>query len=466
LTRAIIVLLFATIIVASGVAAIVVHFIRRRGAKQFLLWFGFFAALYGCTLILPNPVFRLGFELPPGLQMLLVHLANALTIVAGLLLFKQFYGSGWRSSINWLVALYSVLECISLFVWLRIRSFHLTLPPGTVLIVLVPAVLAVGRLTGYRSKPLPERWILSAGGLAFFIAFSVDRMQRVQFDSPHAGVEPYGFLILIACLGYIGTRRVIADERQLTSMTEEMHEASAIQRAILPRTLPSIDQVRIAVEYSPMTAVAGDFYFFPKAQPGTVRLFVADVMGHGVPAALVASMVKVGASVESRRSSGPAGIVAGLNKTLCDEAAGQFVTVVCMDVDPSAGTGRYSAAAHPAPLLWRRKRQVIEPLAETGLLLGVRREEDYRDYEFSFEISDRLLLCTDGLLEAESVDGRSFGDAMLPAFIRDKQGLAAGPFAAQLLKEVIAWGSRGGRPKQEDDITIMVVDFALPDQKQ
>jgi sigma-B regulation protein RsbU (phosphoserine phosphatase) len=343
LTGAIILLLSGTIIVAVGLAAIAAHFIRRRGRGQFLLWFGSFAAFYGCTLILPNPVFHLGFELPQAPQMLLVHFVSALTIVSGLMLLKQFYGNGWRFSIDWLIALYCGLECISIFVWMNVRSFHLTLPPGTVLIVLVPAVLAVGRLTGYRPEPLPERRILSAGGLAFFIAFSLDRIHRVQFDTPHAGAEPYGFLVLIASLGYVATRRIIADERHLASMTDEMRAASAIQRAILPRRLPSIDQLRIAVEYSPMTAVAGDFYSFPSMQPDKLRVLVADVMGHGVPAALVASMVKVAASVQSGQSSEPAEIIARLNKTLCDEAGGQYVTAVCVDID----RGRVSDIIQP-----------------------------------------------------------------------------------------------------------------------
>ena len=68
-------------------------------------------------------------------------------------------------------------------------------------------------------------------------------------------------------------------------------------------------------------------------------------------------------------------------------------------------------------------------LEETGLLLGVRPNEPYAENEFSFEIGDRLLLYTDGLLQAENARGQSFGDAVLPTFIQEKQGLGTEQFA-------------------------------------
>jgi sigma-B regulation protein RsbU (phosphoserine phosphatase) len=94
-------------------------------------------------------------------------------------------------------------------------------------------------------------------------------------------------------------------------------------------------------------------------------------------------------------------------------------------------------------------------LGETGLLLGVRSKEAYADSEFSFEVGDRLLLYTDGLLEAENAAGESFGNAALATFIKERQELRAEQFVDLLLKEVLAWTRAG----QEDDITIVVIDI-------
>jgi sigma-B regulation protein RsbU (phosphoserine phosphatase) len=101
----------------------------------------------------------------------------------------------------------------------------------------------------------------------------------------------------------------------------------------------------------------------------------------------------------------------------------------------------------------------LEKLDGAGLLLGVRPNESYITREVSFEVGDRLLLYSDGLVEAENDEGESFGDAALPNFIQQKQGLGAEQFVDLLLKKVLAW-SRGESMKgQEDDITIVVIDI-------
>jgi sigma-B regulation protein RsbU (phosphoserine phosphatase) len=101
----------------------------------------------------------------------------------------------------------------------------------------------------------------------------------------------------------------------------------------------------------------------------------------------------------------------------------------------------------------------LEKLGETGLLLGVRPNEQYSESDFSFEIGDRLLLYTDGLLEAENTAGQSFGDAALPTFIQKQEGLGAEQFLDLLLSEVLAWSRNGTEPRQEDDITMLVIDI-------
>jgi len=208
-----------------------------------------------------------------------------------------------------------------------------------------------------------------------------------------------------------------------------------------------------------MADVAGDLYDFMTVQACSMGVLVADVMGHGVSAALVASMVKVAVSTRCGNDGGPASIIAGLNTTLCEEAREQYVTATYVHLDTANGVGRHAAGAHPAPLLWRRRTQSLEKVGESGLLLGVRPDEAYDESEFHFEAGDRLLLYTDGLIEAENALGESFGEAALQAFINERRNSGTEQFAELLLREALAW-SRDGRGKgQEDDITFVVIDL-------
>jgi sigma-B regulation protein RsbU (phosphoserine phosphatase) len=89
----------------------------------------------------------------------------------------------------------------------------------------------------------------------------------------------------------------------------------------------------------------------------------------------------------------------------------------------------------------------------------VRPNESYTASEVSFDVGDRLLLYSDGLVEAENAEGESFGDAALPDFIQEKQSLGAEQFVDLLLKNVLAWSRSGSAKGQEDDITIVVIDM-------
>jgi sigma-B regulation protein RsbU (phosphoserine phosphatase) len=456
---AITLLIVSTVIIALGAAAVTVYAIRLRHREKFLLWFGLFSILYGLVLVARNSVFRLGFGPPQNIGLHIERLIALSAIVPGLLLFEEFYGRGWRSSLRWLLWSYCVLAVAVMSGVVRRSPLEWILFPGSALVIMVPLVLAMGYFTGYQAPPVPNRRALFAGLVAFFCTFSIDRVVQAELGHWRVGIEPYGFLALVVCLSYVTAQRVLADDKQLLSLTDEMRVARRIQEAILPSDVPSLENVRTAVRYAPMTAVAGDLYDFPPAPPNCMAVFVADVMGHGVPAALVAAMVKVAVSRPCGHDSGPAMVIAGLNTILCYEAREQYATAVYLCLDTVSGAGRYSAAAHPPPLLWRRAKQSLEVLGETGLLLGVRPKEAYADSEFSFEVGDRLLLYTDGLLEAENAAGESFGDAALATFIKERQEFEAEQFVDLLLNEVLAWSCDGTRARQADDITIVVLDI-------
>jgi len=310
-----------------------------------------------------------------------------------------------------------------------------------------------------------DRAVLSFGMLALFLTFAQNRFASIGVFEWYSDTEPYGLFILICCLGYAATRRVLANERILASLDEEMRAATLIQSSILPCTNPEVGSFCLAARYAPMTAVAGDFYDFLPIRPGCLGIVVADVAGHGVPAALVASMVKVAVSAQITVATEPGKVIAGLNSTLCREVQGQYATAVYVVLDQARRMGYYSAAGHPPLLLWRRNKQALLKLGDSGLLLGVRPREDYTQTEFTLEAGDRLLIYTDGLVEAENGRGETFGETQLGEFIGAHQDLPAEQFAERLLVDVLAWPPRSKTRTQADDITVVVVDIGnMPEQ--
>lgn len=236
---------------------------------------------------------------------------------------------------------------------------------------------------------------------------------------PH-GLEVYGFLAFVLSLAY------------------------------------GVDGLRLAVRYRPMAAVAGDLYDFLAVERGRVAILVADVSGHGVPAALVASMVKLAAAGHAANSSDPAHGLAAMNRVLCGPLDGPFATAGLLHLDALRRRLAWAGAGHP-PLLHLRKRDGrIEALASTGMLMGVFPEADYAGLEREIGSGDRLLLCTDGLLEAAGPRGEMFGEERLRAFLEAHAGRPAEALADTLLAELSRW--RGDASGFDDDLTLVVAE--------
>jgi serine phosphatase RsbU (regulator of sigma subunit) len=217
--------------------------------------------------------------------------------------------------------------------------------------------------------------------------------------------------------------------------------------------MPQARGLRLGGAYLPMSAVAGDFYDV-KTRGGRVVVIVADVSGHGVPAALIASMVKVAFAAEAERSGAPGEILAGVNRALAGTFERAYVTACCVSFDPDRRTLAYAAAGHPPPLL-RRRGGRIDRLEQGGVALALFPAARYATTEVPFDAGDRLLIFTDGLLEAARSGGDDFfGDAELERVV------AAAPASLDLAEVVLrahrAW--IGDRTPLSDDVTVVLAE--------
>jgi sigma-B regulation protein RsbU (phosphoserine phosphatase) len=205
-----------------------------------------------------------------------------------------------------------------------------------------------------------------------------------------------------------------------------------------------------------MSGVAGDFYYFVEHNPCQIGILIADVTGHGVPAALIASMIKVAMQSASVYACDPSQVLRSLNGILTPELRGRLTSAAYMWLDAECGVFRYSAAGHPPLLWWSADQEQLMHIESNGLLLGIDTECTYPSCELHFHCGDRFLLCTDGLIEPENAQGQSFGERQLEHVIRTGQGLPASELAERLIGAVKSW--QADPATQQDDITLVVVD--------
>jgi serine phosphatase RsbU (regulator of sigma subunit) len=247
--------------------------------------------------------------------------------------------------------------------------------------------------------------------------------------------------------------------RQLLDINNELEMAREIQLSILPQELPRIPGLEIVARFIPMSSVAGDFYDFIVVDEKHVGILVADVSGHGLPAALIASMLQVALAAQSPHAFDPARVLAGLNHSLCGKFKHHFVTAAYIFVDMDKNSMRYAGAGHPPLLLWRASAGCASEVLENGLLLGLFPNATYSLIEIPLEPGDKAVLYTDGILETRSLSEDEFGSARFKTFLESNYKLKADEFVDLLLHELKSWSGRPKGDGQQDDITVVMVDF-------
>jgi sigma-B regulation protein RsbU (phosphoserine phosphatase) len=246
---------------------------------------------------------------------------------------------------------------------------------------------------------------------------------------------------------------------QLRALNNELEMARQIQLSILPHSIPTLPGLEIAARFFPMTSVAGDFYDFIQIDDKHIGILIADVSGHGLPSALIASMLQVALTGQAGHASEPAQVLAGLNRALCGKFTHNFVTAAYVYLDLEKNFMRYAGAGHPPVLQWRISTGKTAKVLENGLVLGMFEEAIYEALEFPLELGDRYVLYTDGVPEAANPSEEEFGVDRFMSFIENHKHLGADQFVQTFLAELSRWSGQTAEQGQQDDITLLVVDF-------
>ncbi len=436
-------LLLGAAIITVGLLAAAFSLLRRR-IDSLLLWFAAFAGLYGAHLVLEyQPLWSLGVQAP-----VLSRIGLAIGLLSPIPAFFFFDALNLLGKLGRILrnAFWPMAASLALFT-LIFRYTQLIDQLNNLLVVVALLVLLVALLrVKHRDRDVAiVRW-----GVLFFCACAL--YNNIVRNFPHYyNIEPFSFVILLACLGMVAGRRALAQEQELSNIQKELQIARNIQISILPSEFPDSASFRVAARYVPMTSVAGDFYDFLLANDKQAGILVADVSGHGVPAALIASMVKLAATAQIANATNPSDFLNGVNTILLGNTQRQFVTAAYVYLDAEKGEFHYAAAAHPAMLLLRNG-EVIR-VVENGLMLAAFSFTAYTTVSHPLLSGDRLLLYTDGIVEAANSREVEFGEERLGALLRATADLTPAETADRIIATVQQWSVSQG-----DDLTVLVCD--------
>lgn len=203
----------------------------------------------------------------------------------------------------------------------------------------------------------------------------------------------------------------------------ELQVVADIQRSLLPSRLPEIPGLKLAAHYQTSRRAGGDYYDFFPLTDGKWGLLIADVSGHGTPAAVMMAITHSIAHMYPHRSAPPREMLAFVNRNLTQRYTGElgtFVTAFYGIYDPSDRTLTYASAGHNPPRMMRcGRRDVISVGGSPHFPMGISSDEVYEDQILHLEPGDQLVLYTDGITEAQDPAGALFGVSRLDGVLRE-----------------------------------------------
>ena len=259
------------------------------------------------------------------------------------------------------------------------------------------------------------------------------------------------------CAVAITNAKLYAEAIEGSRIAEQMRLAGVVQRRMIPQKPPSIKGLDIAAAYIPCFDVGGDLYSFHQAGDSCVVVVIADVMGKGIPAAIMMSSfrgaVTAYADTELINKDTIGDIVNRINRMACTECEdGEFITLFLACIDVENMTVNYCSCGHEPAILIRDGQ--VKEMEKGGIVLGVLRQAEYEIDTLQLRDGDCFLFYTDGIVDAANFDGAVWGKQSL---LKTAKKFAAEP-AERMVKDILGYRRRFvGLARQIDDTSVVVV---------
>ena len=341
----------------------------------------------------------------------------------------------------------SIVYMIDLFILSGWQVLHKKKAGTLIFIGLVPmVVLGMHDILSFGMHIIPSYIVLYVYGLPFLIfiisIYLVNIFVKALKETQELNIQ---------------LQKLLLDAKRLAYLEKELEIAKAIQSQLLPSKIPDIEGVDIAVKFQPAMKIGGDIYNIFQIKDGVV-LFVADVVGHGIPAALISAMVNVLLKMFQMLAIDPGLLLRSLNVNICTMLPQTFVTAVCVYCNRSHNFMRIARAGHP-PMIKCSNDGNISMYMPSGRALGIQTQTRFKTVELTMEKGDRLIIYTDGLVEA-SLPGNSkdiYGEERLKNMIQQTINLPLDKAIEVIYDDVISYV--GSHQHLTDDITVIMIEI-------
>lgn len=279
-------------------------------------------------------------------------------------------------------------------------------------------------------------------------------------------ISRFAFVYLIISLltiGYESARRatmmsLLKKQRRLNSnyskMKVELELSKKIQKNIIPGTPPEFEGIQISSLYKPLGEIGGDFYeYILMTSPPRIGFFIADVTGHGVPSALITSMLKILIATSGRHREHTSEMLFYINKHLYEKSGGYLTTAFYCIYDPAKMSLTYSRAGHSFPYLIRNGS--ADRIISDGYILGAKKHPQFESKTIQMQRGDKLLLFTDGLIETTNSDYVTF-ESIITDLLKKYSSRGINDFVKNIYNEC---SSFRGKNLFEDDISIIGLEI-------
>lgn len=252
-------------------------------------------------------------------------------------------------------------------------------------------------------------------------------------------------------------QQALEGEKRLLNLEEEMSIARGLQMASVPKNVPQLKHFSTAVKFEPMEKIGGDFYNFAEIDENRMGLLLADVSGHGIPAAVIAAMVQVSFNVLQPYRERPVDLLVEMNSILNKLIKDNFLTASYTLIDTMSLTITHARAGHEPLLIYRRAQNRIDSLLPRGRAIGITEELPAEKAVTSISRGDRIILYTDCIPESFNEKKEMFGMKNFEKLIIRGKNLSPDEFCNDVHAHLEEW--IGGDRQFSDDFTLVVVDI-------